>query len=80
MHLVYLTSLRPQNFIDFGLLCVSDISLDHVTNTKESSHIDEGLIGMDAFTNITLNKSLTKEQLQSQLATKFTSLVSISFV
>ena len=32
---------------------------------------------MDAFTSITLDNNLTKEQLQSQLATSFTSLVSV---
>ena len=74
------SQLHPQNCIDIGLLCVSGTSLDHVNKTKESPHIPEDLIGMDAFTNVTLDKSLTKEQLQLQLATKFMSLVSISVV
>ena len=80
MHLVHLPNLHPQNYINIGLLCVSDTSLDHVTNTKQSPHLSEDLIGMDAFTNVTLDKSLTKEQLESQLATKFMSLVNISVV
>ena len=79
MRLVYFPNIHPPNSIDIRLLCVSD-SLAHVTNTKQSPHISEDLTGMDAFTNLTFDKSLTKELLQSQLAMKFTSLVSISVV
>ena len=43
-------------------------------------HISVDLVGMDAFTNITADKNLTKEQLQLQLAMKFTLLVSIPVV
>ena len=80
MHLVYLPNPHPQNSIDIGLLCVSATSLDHVINAKEIPHISDDLVGMDAFTSITLDKSLTKERVQTQLATKVQSLVCISTV
>ena len=80
MHLVYLPNLHPQNSIDIGLLCVSATSLDHVISAKETPHISDEIVGMDAFTSITLDKSLTKERVQTQLATKVQSLVCTSTV
>jgi len=59
---------------------VPDSSLVHTTTGKRNRLISEDLVGMEAFTDIIINKDLTKEELQSQLATKFNSLVCISDV
>jgi len=51
-------------------------SLDHTTTERGDPRISEDLVvGMEAFTDIMINKNLTKEELQSQLATKFNLLV-----
>ena len=70
----------PQNSIDIRLLDVSNTPLAHVANTQQGPHIPEDLVGMDAFTNIVLDKSLTKVQAQAQLATKVQLLVRTSAV
>ena len=72
--------LSQSTSADIGLLCVSNTSSDYITNAKEIPHISEDLVGMDAFTSITLDKSLTKERVQMQLATKVQSLVCTSAV
>jgi len=52
-----------------------DSSLDHAATGKGNPLIFEGLLGMEAFTDVVINKNLTKDELQSQLATKFDLLV-----
>ena len=47
---------------------------------KQGPHIPEDLIGMDAFTNIVLDESLARVEVQAQLATKVQSLVRTSAV
>ena len=55
-------------------------SLDHASTGKGNPLISEDLVGMEAFTEIISNKNLTKEELQSKLATKFDLLVCILHV
>ena len=55
-------------------------SLDHASTGKGNPLISDGLVGMEAFTEIIINKNLTKEELQSKLATKFNLLVCILHV
>ncbi|KIM70924.1 hypothetical protein SCLCIDRAFT_1207123 [Scleroderma citrinum Foug A] len=50
---------------------VPDLAVDHAVTGKGNSLISEDLVGMEAFTVALINKNLPKEQLQSQLATKF---------
>jgi len=57
---------------------VPDSSLVHITTGKMNPLISEHIVGMEAFTDIMINKNLTQEELQSQLARKFNSLVCIS--
>ena len=59
---------------------VPDLALDHAVTEKGNSLISEDLVGMEAFTVALINKNHPKEQLQSQLATKFNLLVCISEV
>jgi len=59
---------------------VPDFSLDHTTTGKRNPRISEDLVGMEAFTDIMINKNITREELQSQLATKFNLLVCTSDV
>lgn len=59
---------------------VPDSSMDLTITRKGNSLVSEDVVGMEAFTDIMVNKNITTKELQSRLAMKFNLLVCTSEV